>query len=161
MSEFSLDSFAALLFEAAVVFPEAEKRALKKAGEIVQAEAKAEIGHYQDGAGPFAAWPPLKTATIAAKANGDTPLLETGEMRDSIGLVVEGHGAHVGSNDDKAVWQELGTSRGIPPRSFLGGAAVRKSKEVAETMSREVMGVLVKQEMPGIPNGARQEVTIK
>lgn len=161
MADFTLDSFAGMLVAAAAAMPEVEHRALEKAGKIVQDEAKAEIGTYQGAAGPFAAWAPLKPATIARKAAGDTPLLETGEMRDSIGLIVEGHEAHVGSNDDKAVWQELGTVH-IPPRSFLGGAAVRKSPAVAEAMAREIVGgVLVKQEMPQFINGARETIPLK
>ncbi|MGN6536410.1 MAG: hypothetical protein ACTHKQ_11865 [Mesorhizobium sp.] len=150
MSDFTIDSFATMLLEAAAVMPMAEKAALKAAGEIVQAEAKAEIGTYQDAAGPFAAWAPLAEATKTDRAKQgftpDDPLLRTGEMRDSIGLVVEGHEAHVGSNDDKAVWQELGTTKGIPPRSFLGGAAVRKSAEVRDVIGREIVGALVGEE---------------
>jgi hypothetical protein len=53
---------------------------------------------------------------------GGGPLLETGEMRASIEWNAEGKEGHVGSNNDKAVWLELGTVR-IPP--FLKGAAMR------------------------------------
>ncbi|WP_214680105.1 hypothetical protein, partial [Escherichia coli] len=68
--------------------------------------------------------------------------------------------AHVGSNDDKAVWQELGTSRGIPPRSFLGGAAVRKSAEVRDIIGREMHAALIKAEVPQFANGARKTIDI-
>ena len=54
-------------------------------------------------------------------------------MRDSIEHQVHGDEANVGSNDDKAVWQELGTDK-IPPRSFLGGAAV----ELEPKIQREI-----------------------
>lgn len=143
MADFTLESMAGFLMRAAAAMPMAQTKALTEAAKIVQEEAQAEIGHYQGAAGPFAAWAPLKPETIARKANGDTPLLETGDMRDSIGTVIAGDEAHVGSNNDKAVWQELGTAKGIPPRSFLGGAAVRKSPEVAEIVGRTVYGALL------------------
>jgi hypothetical protein len=61
---------------------------------------------------------------------------QRGEMRDSIEhTVVDSESGHVGSNDDKAVWQELGTSRGIPPRSFLGLAAELEGPDVAKMMA--------------------------
>lgn len=146
MADFTLDSFAEMLM-AIGSMEIAEHAALQAAGEIVQKEAKDEIGSYQGAAGPFAAWSPLAASTIDDRVHQgfspDDPLLRTGDMRDSIGVVVDGHEAYVGSNDDKAVWQELGTSKGIPPRSFLGGAAVRKSKEVSEVIGREMVAALI------------------
>ncbi len=44
----------------------------------------------------------------------------------------------------KAVWQELGTSRGIPPRSFLGGAAMRKEKPIHEMTARLIFGAMLR-----------------
>jgi phage gpG-like protein len=103
---------------------DAEKAIVAEIALKVYDLAREVIGTYLFG------WPPLQPETVARKG-GDTPLLETGEMRDSIEMSFEDDGkkAHVGSNDDKAVWQELGTSR-IPPRSFLGGAAMRVQAEV-------------------------------
>ena len=100
---------------------------LEKACVIIETEAKSYPGEYQKG------WASLQPATIAQKSTGDSPLLETGEMRDSIEHQVEGHSGFVGSDNDKAVWQELGTSR-IPPRSFLGLAAQTKAEESANTL---------------------------
>jgi phage gpG-like protein len=157
--EFTLESMAAFLTEMAIVMPAGEHAALTQAAALVEAEAKGEIGNYQGAAGPFAAWAPLQPATIDRKANGDTPLLETGEMRDSIGTIVDGHDAYVGSNNDKAVWQELGTSRGIPPRSFLGGAAVRKSPEVRDIIGATVVATLIKGETPHV-NGEAVSIQI-
>ena len=111
--------------------------ALDGACKIVETEAKRVIGTYDYG------WPPLKPETIARKARGDTPLLETGDMRDSIEHTVQDKSGFVGSNDDKAVWQELGTSRGIPPRSFLGGAAMRKGEEVAHAIGSEIFTKMI------------------
>jgi hypothetical protein len=45
---------------------------------------------------------------------------------------------HVGSNNDKAVWQELGTSR-IPARSLLMGAAMRQGRKIHEMAYRRVV----------------------
>jgi len=80
----------------------------------------------------------LAESTIAHKATGDSPLLESGAMRDSIQHTVEGKSGFVGSNDDKALWAELGTSRGEPPRSFLSLAAQQKGEEAADAVGREL-----------------------
>jgi phage gpG-like protein len=129
MTLYSLESFAALLTKIAVT-EEAEQRGLEKAAVIVETEAKRVIGTYDYG------WAPLAPSTLAHKA-ADTPLLETGEMRDSIQHQVEHRAANIGSNNDKAVWQELGTAK-IPARSFLGGAAMHKGKEVADAIGTEM-----------------------
>lgn len=125
-----LAGFAAHLTTLATGMPMAERGALDAACKVVEAEAKRVIGTYDYG------WPKLKAATIAKKKNGDTPLLESGEMRASIEHTVRTHEGFVGSNNKKAVFHELGTSRGIPPRSFLAGAARHKEKEVIEITGR-------------------------
>lgn len=127
---------AALFSAMALEFETAKREALEKACVIVEDEAKRVIGTYDYG------WPPLKPETVARKASGDTPLLETGEMRDSIVHAVEGDVGHVGSDNDKAVWQELGTAR-IPPRSFLGAAAMQKGEEAAHAIGQEIVATLV------------------
>jgi phage gpG-like protein len=105
--------------------------ALEDGCKIVEDEAKRVIGTYDYG------WIPLKPETVARKATGDSPLLETGEMRESIEHTVVGHSGFVGTNSDIAVFQELGTSR-IPPRSFLAGAAMRKGQEVADAVGGKI-----------------------
>ena len=104
---------------------------------MVKERAKGLIGH------PNASWPPLAAETLKRKDGVNTPLLETGEMRDSIEHVVadSSHG-YVGSNDDKAVWQELGTSRGIPPRSFLGLAAHLEGPNVAKVAGKTLVATI-------------------
>lgn len=100
------------------------KVALDKAGALLETEAKAVLGSYEYG------WPSLTPETIARKATGDSPLLETGELRDSIAhKVVDDKTCDMGSNNDKAVWHELGTTT-IPPRSFLAETAIRHEGEV-------------------------------
>ena len=133
---YSLESFARLLTTMAVTTV-AEERGLEKAAVIIETEAKRVIGTYDYG------WAPLKEATVARKANGDTPLIETGEMRDSIEHKVMGRHAYIGSNSDIAVYQELGTAT-IPARSFLGGAAAHKGHEAAKEIGQEVFAHLTK-----------------
>lgn len=131
MKTFSLQSFAQHLAVIGVM-KAAEHHALEQAGRIIEVEAKRVIGSYEYG------WAPLKADTIARKANGNTPLLETGEMRDSIQHKVSGSSVFIGSDNAKAEYQELGTRR-IPPRSFLMGAAVHKADEVADTIGRVIV----------------------
>ncbi|HVC15974.1 MAG TPA: hypothetical protein VNE18_01600 [Rhodanobacter sp.] len=133
-----------------------EHEAMKRAALIVEKEAKREIGHYQEEAGPFAAWAMLADSTVAEKqalgyAPPDNPLLRKGDLRDSIGHAVSEAGAFhaeavVGSNSDIAVYQELGTEK-MPPRSFLGGAAVRSGKKVAEAVGGGVIAALIGREV--------------
>ena len=72
-----------------------------------------------------------------------SPLLETGDLRDSIERDVQQHVAYVGSNDNKALWHEFGTSR-IPPRPFLGGAAAAKHEESGEMIGKSFHALLIK-----------------
>jgi hypothetical protein len=106
-----------------------------RACEMVCAEAKRVIGTYDYG------WPQLSPETLAHKFF-NTPLLETGEMRASIEWNSSGNEGHVGSNNDKAVWQELGTSK-IPPRSFLAGAAQHMEPKIHAMAERAVVAVML------------------
>jgi len=93
---------------------------LDKVGRLAATLAAEYPGTYQEG------WPALAASTIDDKTkNGwpvPSPLKRTGEMADSVKMEVEPAELEmaVGSNDLVALWQEMGTSRGIPPRSFLG-----------------------------------------
>lgn len=119
---YTLTSFGAALAVALSKHDATVKRNLERAAKMLETESKRVIGTYEYG------WTPLAASTLARKA-ADTPLLETGEMRASIEHKTFPKEAYVGSNNQKAVWQELGTDR-IPPRSFLGEAAHRKEKEI-------------------------------
>ena len=129
----SLGGFAAHLLTVEADMRLTEEACVEKACRMVEKEAKRAIGTY------LFEWPPLNPETVARKARGDTPLLETGELRASIEHVVEREGAevvgYVGTNDPIAKYHELGT-RTIPPRSFLGEAAMRKEHKVHEMMGR-------------------------
>jgi hypothetical protein len=75
---------------------------VRKACEMVCEEAKRVIGEGYDY------WPALRPETLARKMM-NTPLLETGELRASIEWTANGLEGAVGSNNDKALWHELGT----------------------------------------------------
>jgi hypothetical protein len=141
MSDFTLTGFASLLGGMAVEMQLVEHDALEKAAVIVETEAKRVLGTHDYS------WPPLAPSTIARKATGDSPLLETGELRDSIQHHVGHTGAHggmeadIGSDNDKALWHELGTAR-VPPRPFLSGAAIHKEHEVVDVIGREMVAFL-------------------
>lgn len=146
MRNFSLLGFIehAAVMAAEVVI--AEHEALEKGAEIVEKEAKDAIGVYQTQAGPFAAWAELADATkadrVARGYSENDPELRTGDLRDSIEHTVLGHEAHIGSDSEIMVFQELGTAT-MPARSILGGAAVRKGPEVAMIAGSEVVAALI------------------
>lgn len=100
---------------------------------VIQADAKARIGSYQDGVGPFPAWANLAEATVDDRLSKgftpDDPLLRTGGMRESIGVTVEGNVAAIGSASEIALYQEQGTAT-IPPRPFLGPAGFNSKESV-------------------------------
>jgi hypothetical protein len=121
-------------------------KGLERVGRIVEREAKAELGHYQDAAAPFVAWAELADATKADRvAQGFTendPGLRSGEMRDGIGHVVGHEEVVIGSNDDKMVWFELGTEK-QPPRSALGTAVIHKEPEIVAVLGGSVVTALI------------------
>jgi HK97 gp10 family phage protein len=128
---------AAMFTRIAVDIDHSKHHHLDEGSKILQDEAKRVLGTYDYG------WPRLKPETIARKETGDSPLLETGELRDSIERDVQHDVAYVGSNNKKAIFQEFGTSR-IPPRPFLEGAAKAKTAEIGEMIGAKVHALLVK-----------------
>lgn len=140
--DFDLLGFAAHMSALAAHHGHPSHEAMEKAANLVAEEAKAEIGHYQDAVGGFAAWEQLAGVTQKKRADAgftpNDPLLVTGDLQKSIESTVADNKGYVGSGLDEAVWQEMGTER-IPPRSFLGGAAARKGHEVARLLGRDVV----------------------
>jgi phage gpG-like protein len=135
----TLSSFAQLaakLVTAEADIKLAQEAALEKACQLIEDRAKQAIGTYEFG------WTPLKPKTIARKSTGDSPLLETGKLRDSIGHVVEGNVGYVGTNDPIAPYHEYGTSR-IPPRPFLGGALAAAGDEIPKIFGRLVSAAII------------------
>jgi phage gpG-like protein len=110
---------------------------LEAAAVALETEAKSLPGEYQTG------WPALQPATIARKATGDSPLLETGELRDSIVHNSDEHEAHVGSNNPKMRWHEFGTKR-MPPRPILGVAVVQAEAAIVAAVGNVVMQRIAK-----------------
>jgi hypothetical protein len=79
----SLGGFAAHLLTIEADLHVTEEVCVEKACRMIEKEAKAAIGTYKFD------WTPLKPETIAHKAGGDTPLLETGELKESIEHTVQ------------------------------------------------------------------------
>lgn len=101
---------------------------LEAAGKEFLERAKAAIGTYEYN------WTPLAEDTISRKQHGDTPLLETGAMRDSGFYEVHGAmGVTIGFSDPKIVWHEFGTKH-IPPRPVVGGTIEHHGQEIADHM---------------------------
>jgi hypothetical protein len=105
---------------------------------FVEHEAKAAIGTYAYS------WPKLGPSAIAR--HGDTPLLDTGALEASIEHTVEaipgGAEGLVYSPDKVAVYQEMGTSRGIPPRSFLFRSLLRAEPEIGKVFTAFIAKIL-------------------
>lgn len=146
MKEFDLTGFAAHLAKLSVGIAAEEHALLAAAARIVHRESRAEIGHYQDAAGMFAPWQELAQSTkderVRLGYTENDPLFREGDLRTSIEFTVGLHEAYVGSNSPIAEYQELGTQH-IPPRSFLGGAAFRKSAEVRDLLGAGFANYLV------------------
>lgn len=65
-------------------------------------------------------WEKLKPQTIAQKKSGDTPLLETGELKNSYKIQRKKGERVVYSDIDKAVWMEYGVAmKNIPARPVV------------------------------------------
>lgn len=150
MADLSLPDFMAHLagFNTRLIVE--SRRSMEKIAKAVEAEAKHEIGTYQDAAGPFSGWPELADATKEDRAkhgfSENQPGLRTGEMRDSIHHEFDHEAAVVGSDEDKLVWFELGTVK-QPPRSVLGVAVVHKEPEIVHELGNHVVTALVGHEV--------------
>ncbi len=133
----SLSDFAAKILSLEEDMRAAQEATVVKGCRLIQRKAKAMIGTPQPGL-----WPPLQPATIERKRRGDTPLLETGELRASIEMTAPVHEGkevvgYVGTNNFKGPIHEFGTAH-IPPRPFLSSAAAAVEHEIVEIAHREV-----------------------
>lgn len=135
----SIGEFVAFMSRQVASLPAAQHAALAEGAEIIRLEAQSYPGSYQPG------WASLQPETIAHKAAGDSPLRETGELADSYGAkVVDANHAAVGSDDEKAIWQELGTPR-IPARPVLALAGATKETEAVKAIAHRIGGHLAGQ----------------
>jgi phage gpG-like protein len=117
---------------------------LEKIGKTLEKDAKGIIGQYQnENMGPFPNWKPLAEATVEDRIRKgyapDEPLLRTGDLRDSIESEADGLSVTVGSDSKIGLYQEMGTSRGIPPRPFLSLALVRNEAKIKERLGGAIM----------------------
>jgi phage gpG-like protein len=135
MGAFTLFEFAVKLTAASADMRLLAPEIIRAACEIVAAAARDMIGI------PKPEWPALNPETLARKI-ANTPLLETGAMRDSIQWNSDEHDGYVGSNSKILQYQEFGTARGVPPRPVLGLAVLKKEKEIEKMAARAVMSVL-------------------
>lgn len=146
MREYSLAEFAVKLVELQAAELIALNEGLERVAKLVEKTAKDEIGHYQDAVGPFQDWAPLAESTEAHKAAmgypADAPLLATGEMRDSIEHQTHGLEAEIGSNNDKMVYHEFGTTK-MPPRPVLGPAAFRNKEKIERLIGHAAVTGLI------------------
>ncbi len=109
------------------------ERITERTAAIIQDEAQAKIGVYQEASGGFPAWAPLADSTVADRIRQGfsplEPLLRTGTLRDSYSSTTSGGEAVIGSTSDIALWQEQGTEH-IPPRPVLGPAAFESKAKI-------------------------------
>lgn len=144
----SLDAFAGELEKAVVTLKPTLEIGLDRVGELAETLAASYPGHYQEG------WAPLKPATLQDKIEKGfpvpSPLKRTGDMAGSISREVhlEELAVVVGSKDKVALWQEMGTSRGIPPRPFLALGMMNAVPFAAETLGKVAVSVFTGKALP-------------
>jgi hypothetical protein len=125
----SFGQMSRFLAERAVELPHAQKQGLEKAACLIEEEARAVVGHYQEAAGPFPAWDPLAESTQEERQRlgftPNDPLLRTGSLRDSIDHKVEDDKALIGSADPRMKWLELGPPTWCPRKQLTPMYLVR------------------------------------
>lgn len=164
MVDMTLGQFARHINRIAARSSRREVSALFGSGTRLVFAARSYIGTYQGAVGRYPAWQPLSVNTLQGGVSptgyrypgkielgyspGDNPLLRTGQMRQSIQSTVRGNSVIIGSNDEVALWQELGTQGSashvpIPPRSFLGRALAEHGRRETHAIARVVFKPLL------------------
>lgn len=142
----SLESLALHLSGLELAITENLHKSLEKCAAKVEKVAKDEIGTYQASIGDFPAWEPLKDSTESAKKRSgyeqNSPLLASGDMRDSIQSKTYGGEAVIFSSDEKMIYHEFGTSK-MPARPVLGPAVLRSSEYIRRVVGQAVVRGLV------------------
>lgn len=118
---------------------------LARAAKMIKIEAKTEIGHYQSADYPFVGWAELADATkderVKLGYSENDPGLRSGEMQESIESAANYNVGVVGSDSEKLVWFEMGTTH-QPPRSVLGLAALHKTDQAVDAVAGRIAGAL-------------------
>jgi hypothetical protein len=115
---------------------------LDKVGALAETLAASYPGTYQPG------WAPLAESTIEDKKQQGwpvpSPLKRTGDMAASYKkeLDLAGLEMAIGSPDPKALWQEMGTSRGIPPRPVCAPALKNSLPYAADVFGEIAVSIL-------------------
>jgi len=124
----------------------ATRKGLEVATAILQKEAKAEFGHYQDTEGPFPEWAELADSTkedrLQQGFTENDPLLRRGDLRDSVERESGDWEGTVGSTSEIMPFHEFGTAK-MPPRPVMGPALYRKAEEIAELIGSFAVSGLV------------------
>lgn len=143
--EFTEQGFLDYLASTPVRLEAQLRTAMKHQASHLQKEAREEVGHYQEAAGPFPAWSPLADSTMDDRVRKgftpDDPGLRTGGMRDSYKASVEGNKIILGSPSDEALWFEEGTIR-QPPRPVIGPAIFRNTETITKHLAESVSAVM-------------------
>lgn len=115
----------------AVIAMQSDHAMFATIGEDIKREAQSAMGTYRYG------WPPLKGETIARKRSGDTPLVESGAMRNSIKVRVMKAQVDVYSTNRIFPFHEHGT-KNIPPRPVFANAAKAAGHKAAGQVWRGI-----------------------
>jgi phage gpG-like protein len=132
-SMFTLLSFAAKLGAIELDLKLAGQGILAEYALKVRQNAMDAIGTYRYG------WPALGPEAVAR--HGDTPLLETGQLKNSIGITLYENRAVIGTNDETAEFHEYGTSK-MPPRPFMLPAALEAYGEIHKSADKYIRAAL-------------------
>lgn len=118
----------------------ARHEGVERAAKLIEAKAKAVLGTYDYD------WPELADATQEERVRqgftANEPELRSGKLRDSIGHVVDGNRAVVGSTEMTAVYAELGTSRS-PPRPIFVPTVLQNRDEIKKEIGAPFHAALV------------------
>ncbi len=134
MAVLSLLELAAKLTAAQHAVEAVTPEIIRAACIILKEQAQSEIGV------PGWGWPPLAPDTLARKGV-NTPLLEEGDLQESIAWNSSGTEGYVGTDNFTGPLHEFGTSK-MPPRPFLATALSMKEADIV-AMARRALAAAV------------------
>ncbi|SRR6266852_2584589 len=143
MREFTLLGFIAELETVKADIEQLPMAIVMKACAMVAKQAKAQIGKEHE------MWPALAPSTVKDRVSKgyapNAPLLRDGTLRDSIVWTArpthDGAEGSIGSDLDRALWLEIGTSK-IPPRSFLVSSIISMEPHIIKMATRMLASTL-------------------